>query len=229
MWQMALASALFLGTHLGISSTSARPYLVARLGETGYLVVYSLIALGTLSFLIWLYGEVPRYSYLWLPSPSLNLVPMVLMPVALILAVGGFMVKNPTNVGAEVMLREAQAPAELARGVTRITRHPFQWGVVLWAVSHMIANGDTISIVFCATFLVLSGAGTVLIDAKKARALGDAWLPYRDQTSNVPFAAIISGRNRLVLGELWLPLVVGIALYVALIYGHYWVGGVRIV
>lgn len=227
MWLIGIAGLLFLGTHFGLSSTSLRGKLVARLGERGYLGIYSLLALVTLVYLIWLYGELPRYDYFWLPSPDLYLVPKIIMPVALILAVGGFMVPNPTNVGAEKLLTEP-AEGDLARGVTRITRHPFQWGVVLWSLSHLIANGDSISVVFFATFLLLSGIGTVLIDRKKATQLGGDWVAYRDQTSNLPFAAIIAGRNRLVLGELWLPIIVGLALHVALFWGHAWVAGVRI-
>lgn len=227
MWLIGFAGLLFLGTHFGLSSTSLRGTLVARLGERGFLGLYSLLALVTLVYLIWLYGELPRYEYFWLPSPELYLVPKIIMPIALILAVGGFMVPNPTNVGAEKLLTQP-AEGDLARGVTRITRHPFQWGVVLWASSHLIANGDSISVVFFATFLLLSGIGTVLIDRKKAAQLGDDWAVYRDQTSNVPFAAVFSGRNRLVVGELWLPIAVGLALHVVLFWGHAWVAGVRI-
>ena len=150
------------------------------------------------------------------------------MPVALVLAVGGFMVKNPTNVGAEGLL-EASSADELARGVTRITRHPFQWGVVLWAGSHLVANGDAVSVIFFSTFLLLSGIGTIAIDRKKADRLGERWVPYRDVTSNVPFAAIFAGRNRLELKELVLPVIVGVVVHVALFFGHEWLSGVRII
>ena len=143
MWLIGFAGLLFIGTHFGLSSTSLRNTLSARLGERGYLALYSVLALVTISYLIWLYGELPRYDYFWMPSPELYLVPKIIMPIALILAVGGFMVPNPTNVGAEKLLTEP-AQGDLARGVTRITRHPFQWGVVLWASSHLIANGDAI-------------------------------------------------------------------------------------
>jgi uncharacterized membrane protein len=228
MWLIGFAGLLFLGTHFGLSSTSLRRTLVARLGERGFLAIFSLFALVTLSYLIWLYGELPRYDYFWLPSPELYLVPKIVMPIALILAVGGFMVPNPTNVGAEKLLTQP-AEGDIARGVTRITRHPFQWGVVLWASSHLIANGDSISVMFFATFLLLSGFGTVLMDRKKSATLGDDWISYRDQTSNLPFAAIFSGRNRLVVSELWLPVAVGLAVYVLLFWGHAWVAGVRIV
>lgn len=227
MLQMLVAGALFVGTHLGISSTPARAGLISVVGARGYLGLYSLLALATLGYLIWLYGAVPRHDYLWQPSPLLYDIAKYIMPLALVLLFGGFMVKNPTNVGAEGMLGEEKTV--LARGVTRITRHPFQWSVVLWALSHLIANGDTVSVVFFASFLALSLSGSFMIDRKKAQSLGPAWHAYRDQTSNIPFAAILTGRNRLVLSELWLPIGVGAAGYIALLYAHEWLAGVRLI
>ena len=228
MTPMLLAAALFLGTHLGISSTGLRGQLVKALGERGYVALYVLLAFATLGYLIWLYNGLPRYEYYWMPSPALYLTAKLLMPIALIFAVGGFLVKNPTNLGMERLLRDG-AGIELARGVTRITRHPFQWGVLLWATAHLIANGDTNSVVFFGTFVVLSSLGTVLLDRKKAAASGADWQAYAEATSNFPFLAIIQGRNRLAPGEMWQPLLAGLAVYALLFWGHEWVGGVRIV
>ncbi len=228
MSQMLIAAVLFLGTHLGISSTSLRGRLVATLGERGYLGVYSLLALATLGYFIWLYGEVPRHTYFWLPDPNLYLVPKILMPVAMILLLGGFMVRNPTALGQEDSLRGDAEAGELARGVTRITRHPFQWSVVLWAGTHLAANGDRVSVVFFGAFMVLGLAGGVLIDRKKAATLGTDWQPFARMTSNLPFLAILTGRNRLVLRELVLPIVVGLVAYVGVFWGHDWIAGVRL-
>lgn len=227
MIYMLLAALLFLATHFGLSSPALRRRLVASVGERGFLGLYSLLAFATLGYLIWLYNELPRYEYLWMPSPELYTVARVLMPVALIFVLGGFLVKNPTLVGAGGLL-EGGRGVDLARGVTRITRHPFQWGVLIWALTHMAANGDTISVVFFATFALLAGFGTVVMDKKKAAAFGGAWQAYADVTSNVPFAAIIGGRNKLRIGELWLPVLIGLVGYVALVWGHEWVSGVRI-
>lgn len=227
MWPMLLASVLFLGTHLGISSTALRDRMVAALGERGYLIVYSLVAFATLGYLIWMYSALPRYDYFWLPSPELYMVPKIVMPVASILLFGGFMARNPTVVGMEDTLRQREG-GDFARGLTRITRHPFQWAVVLWAAAHLAANGDRVSVVFFGTFLVLGLAGSRLIDRKKAKKLGDDWTPYANATSNVPFGAILSGRNRLVLRELIAPVLVGLVGYVLLYLGHPWLAGVRI-
>ena len=114
----------------------------------------------------------------------------------------------------------------LVQGLTRVTRHPFQWSVVLWAVSHMVANGDVVSVVFFGTFAILGLAGGVLIDRKKATSLGDDWIPFRDATSNIPFAAVVTGRNKLIAKELLAPVGVGLAGYGLVYWGHEWVAGV---
>ncbi len=227
MVQLILAALLFLGTHLGISSSPLRGRLAGALGERGYLLLYSAVAAASLVYLIQLYNELPRFDYLWMPSPELHWVAKALVPVALILAVGAFLVRNPTALGGGVLPASGEDP-EPARGVLRITRHPFQWGVLLWAVAHVAANGDTLSVVFFSTFAVLAGLGTLLLDRKKAATLGVAWGPFARATSNVPFLAILRGRNRLVLRELWLPVVLGLTLAMALFRGHAWVSGVRI-
>jgi len=226
--EILLAGALFVGTHFGLSSTGVRPRLVAALGERGFLVFYSLVSAATLGFLIYLYGNLPRFDYLWTPSPTLYLVAKLIMPVAMILLLGGFLARNPTAVGMADQLDDPALRDDPARGLARITRHPFQWSVVLWAVAHLIANGDTHSVAFFSAFLVLSLGGTVLIDRKKAAGHPEGWRAYAAATSNLPFAAIATGRNRLVLRELWLPVAVGLAGYALTFWGHEWVGGVRI-
>jgi uncharacterized membrane protein len=226
-----VASALFFVTHFGLSSTRLRRLLVGVLGERGFQGVYSLIAIGTLSYMIWLYAELPRFKYLWMPSPELYTAAKVLMPFSLILVLGSFMTKNPTSVGMENLLEGDlldKDGSDLARGVTRITRHPLQWGVVLWAVAHLLANGDTISVVFFGTLGMTSGIGTVLIDLKKAARYGPVWAAYASTTSNVPFSAILGGRNRLVVSELRLPVLTGLVVYGLIFWAHEWVGGVRI-
>ncbi|MDH3644451.1 MAG: NnrU family protein [Gammaproteobacteria bacterium] len=229
MWQMLFAGLLFVGAHLGVSSTPLRGKLVGLVGQGGYLGIYSVLALVTLGNLLWVYGEVPRYEYLWLPDPALYWVAKILMPIAFIFMLGGFMVKNPTAVGMEGMLADPEQREKSVSGLLRITRHPFQWSVVLWAGSHIVANGDKVSIVFFSSFAVLSLAGTVLIDRKKAAIIGVDWQPFMAATSNVPFAAIVAGRNRLAVKELVVPVVVGLVGYGAVFWLHEWVSGVRLI
>src|ERR1700738_5279716 len=58
------------------------------------------------------------------------------------------------------------------RGIVRVTRHPFLTGVGLWALVHLIGNGDVASLFFFATWAIVALAGTASIDAKRRRLLG---------------------------------------------------------
>ncbi len=226
MTEIWYASLLWVVTHLAVSSTLLRPVLVKRVGERGYLAAYTLLAVASLGYLIWVYSDVPRVDYWWEPNISLYWPAKLLLPLACIFLVGGFMVKNPTLVG--MTLTESQAH-NLAKGVTRITRHPFQWAVIVWGVTHVIANGDGVSVIFFGSFVVLSGVGSMLMDVKKSQTMGEAWRIYASVTSNVPFWAILRGKNKLVLSELWLPIAVGLATYVGLFFFHEAITGAVVV
>jgi uncharacterized membrane protein len=110
---------------------------------------------------------------------------------------------------------------EPARGVIRVTRHPVMWAIALWAAVHILARGDLASLVFFGGFLIVAALGTVLIDARKARTLGQDWTRFAAVTSSVPFGAIVAGRNRFVAAEIgWRVLLVALVAFVALLLAH---------
>jgi len=222
MGALILAGLLFVATHLGISSTGLRGWLVSRVGQGAYLGLYSLIAAVTLGFLILAYNGAPRAELLWAPSLALRWIALLVMPVAMILMLGGFFAPNPTGVGMEGKITTVGDGV----GMTRITRHPLQWSFVLWAIVHVLANGDLRSLVLFAAIGTVSLFGTMLMDRKKAATLGEDWARYAAATSNVPFAAIATGRNRLVASELVVPVLVGLVGYGLALWGHEWLSGV---
>lgn len=227
MTEVWIAAVVWVVTHLGLSSTPARAALVRRIGPGPFMGLYSLIALVALGALVWAYVEAPRFDYLWLPNPDLYWIAKITMPIACILLLGGFMVPNPTMVGATV--EDEDEIVAMARGVTRITRHPFQWAVVIWGLGHIAANGDHVSLVFFSALLLVSLLGTFLMDRKKAASFGDVWTAYTGVTSNVPFGAILTGRNRLQWDELWAPIAAGLVLYAVFYWGHEFMTGAIIV
>jgi uncharacterized membrane protein len=112
-------------------------------------------------------------------------------------------------------------------GIVRITRHPFLIGVAIWALVHLIGNGDGASALFFGALALVALAGTVSIDAKRRRAQGQAWDAFAARTSIVPFAAIMSGRNTLQVGELgWLRPMAGFVAYALMLGGHAHIVGV---
>jgi len=217
--RLVFSSALFLISHLGIISTERNDVLIERFGRNGYLAAYSIVAVFTLGFMILSYADRPVSPYLWVPSPAHWWLTYVLVGLSFVLAVGAFSTKNPTSLG-----KEGELGTE-PRGVICITRHPFQWAVVLWVAGHMTANGDVASLIFFGTFGLISAFGTYLIDTRMAREQEDAWRVFTARTSNVPFGAIAAGRATLRWKDLWLPILLGLAVYAAVFVSHGWITG----
>jgi uncharacterized membrane protein len=221
MVELALAVAFLLATHFGLASKQVRPALVGRIGEGPYRGLYSLIAVAAFVLLAMAYNRAP-YVELWHLAWGRH-VTAVVMILASILAVAGLTERNPTSVGQE----KALAHPEPARGIQRVTRHPVMWAVGLWAIGHILANGDLASLLLFGGVGALALVGTVLIDAKLARRFGDEWQAFAVRTSSVPFLAITRGHQRLALGETgWARIAGGLVLYLALVLVHPWLFGV---
>jgi uncharacterized membrane protein len=216
---LALGTGAFLATHF-VPSTPLRAAIVRSAGEKAYLGLYTLVAFATLGWMIYAYNRAP-IEPLW---QGFRLVPAIVMPFAFVLVVCGVFSRNPTAVGQDRTLK-ANEPA---RGILRVTRHPVQWGILLWAAAHLLARGDLKSTIFFGGFAFLSALGMALIDLRKARALGADWARFAGATSNVPFVAIAQGRNRFNGAEIGIgkPLA-GLALYVAFFLTHTWLFGAR--
>ena len=214
MASLVVACALFAGIHFFISGTQLRHRLVASLGERLYLGLFSLLSIAVLTWLIASYAAAPRLP-LWETPTWLRAAAIVLMLPAVALVMIGLTTPSPTVTGGTGALDREDA----ARGILRITRHPFLNGVALWAALHLLVNGDAASLVLFGGLLLLALIGPSSIDGKRARAFGERWQRFAARTSAVPFAAIAAGRNQLRLDELgaWrvgLALIVYLALFV---------------
>jgi uncharacterized membrane protein len=211
---LLLAAIFFAGLHLGVAGTTIRDRAVAALGESGYRVAFSLATVIGLAWLVMAYNRAP-YIATWGSPEWWKPFAIILMFPASLLVVIGLATPNPTSIGQEGRL------AQPLQGIVRVTRHPFLTGVALWALVHLIANGDAASFVFFAVWAIVALAGTVSIDRKRHRLLGAAWEPFATQTSIVPFAAIAAGRNRLSLSEvgIW-RLVTAVVVYALMLGGH---------
>ncbi len=212
------ATLAFVGGHFLLSSKPLRPFLVQRYGAQGFRALYSLVIAAAFLWMLAAYLNAP-FQAVWQPAPVLAWVPLVVMPFAAILIVAGLTTPNPTLVGGERFLDGA--PGTPAVGILSITRHPFLWGTGLWALSHLVVNGDVTSIVMMGGIAVLSFAGMLHIDQRREASLGAAWGPMKLTTSLLPFGAILTGRTSLDWrGIGWWRPVAGLALYAALLHLH---------
>ena len=192
MANLIAAAAFFLVIHFGISGTRLRDRLVGIVGDKAFRGLFALASIIGLVWLIRAYSTAP-YVGLWGQVVALEPLAAPLVLVAAALIVIGITTPSPTVAGGESQL----ARGVQARGITRITRHPFLWGVALWAFVHFVINGDLASSIVFGSLLALAVGGTASIDAKRRRAYGEHWEHFAQQTSNVPFAAIVARRNHL--------------------------------
>jgi uncharacterized membrane protein len=222
MVSLVVAASFFAAIHLFVSGTGLRDRIVGMIGERVYQGLFSLLSLVGIVWLSRAYGQT-SYLPLWGELYSLKPVVLLLMVIASLFVAIGLTTPNPTAVGGESRLDEA----EPASGILRVTRHPFLWGVAIWAFAHLVVNGDAASLVLFGSLLVVAVAGPRSIDAKRARRFGAKWERFAGMTSNVPFLAITQGRNRLDLAEIgWWRIGAGLVVFVALVAVHEWLFGV---
>lgn len=200
---LVIAASVFVLLHVAVAGSPLRWAIVGRIGEPGFQGMFSLLTLVAFGSLIWTYRGAAAVGVnydLWLPTRATLWAPLVAMPFVLLLLIASLTAPNPTSVGMEKAL-QAEEPA---RGLLRVTRHPMLWGMVLWSAAHLVANGDAASTVVFAAIGTTALNGMFSIDRKRARRDPEGWRRYAARTSIVPFAAILGGRNRFVVGEVGL-------------------------
>jgi uncharacterized membrane protein len=190
MANLVAAVVFFLGIHFGVSGTALRGRLVKLMGERAFRGLFALTSVAGLIWLIRAYATAP-YIRTWGRLIELDVLAQPLMLIAALFVVVGVSTPSPTTAGMESQLTRAVQ----VRGITRITRHPFLWGVALWAFVHFVINGDVAAALVFGSLLLLAVVGTSSIDAKRRNAFGASWEHFSRETSNVPFAAILQRRN----------------------------------
>ena len=225
MTSLIAAAAFFVLLHLLVSGTALRGGIVKTIGEGAFMGLFSLASLAGLIWLGWAYGQARGAGAIyWDLGAGGKHAAVGLVLLGFLLIVPGILTVNPTGVKQEGALDKPDA----AKGILRLTRHPFLWGVAIWALAHLLANGDAPSLVLFGSMLALALSGGASIDAKRGKALGPKYAAFVAQTSNVPFAAVLAGKQKLSLGEIgWWRLALAGAIYAALLGGHAFLFGVN--
>ena len=130
---MILGLVLFLGIHLFITKRDARAALIARIGEGGYKIAFSLVSVVGLVLIVWGYATYRATGWInvWYPPTAMKHITILLMLPAVIMIAASYI-----------------------RGRIYTTlKHPMLAGIKLWALSHLLANGDLGSIILFGSFL----------------------------------------------------------------------------
>ncbi len=221
---LVTAMVFFVGSHFVLSSLPVRTGIMRQTNEQVFRGIYVVVSLASLAWVIFAYGAAPRRE-LWPDSQLLRLVALAIMPFASILVVAALTTRNVTMVGGEAMADDPHPTP----GIMTITRHPMLNGITLFALAHLLANGDSASAVLFAGLAILALGGMMHIDYRRQRSMGPAWGPIAMTTSAIPFVAALQGRTRIDWAGIGIwRVVAGLVVYAVLILGHQWIGGVAI-
>ena len=222
---LAAAAVLFVGGHFILSAVPLRNRLIAAIGQIGFLLLYSLVALAAFAWMVWSYRLAP-YLWVWGSPDWARMIVFTVMPLSAMLVTAGFLTPNPSAVMGDYVLTRADP----APGIFKVTRHPAMLGIALWAAAHLLANGNVAGILLFGSLLILAVGGIAHSEARRRASKDPAWQRLTAVTSVVPFAAIIAGRTRLNFTPMdWTRLALGIGLYALLLQIHGWAFGVYLV
>ena len=222
MSSLLAAAAAFLAAHFVIAGW--RDVVARLIGTRTSVGVTALLIGATFVWMCFAYVAARQAgpAIYWHATPMTTWIQFGLTFIAFLFIVPGRLVRNP----ATVFQADALDRADIVHGVLRITRHPYLWGVALWAAGHVLVSGDAAGLVLFGAILALAVLGTFGIDSKRRRLYGDKWDAFTRETSNIPFAAIIAGRQSLKLGEIgWQRIALAIASWAALFLAHSYLFG----
>lgn len=212
---LILALAVFVGTHFLLSHPLRAP-LVAKLGATGFQILYTLVAFATLGWVYFAWVDAPRSAYAWTVGEGHWIAATAIMLIASVLLAGS-LIGNPALPAPGAKKLTQQRP----RGVFAITRHPMMWSFALWALAHALVAPYAASFVLTGAMAFLALVGAMGQDRKKAVVMGEAWQGWTARTSYWPFGGQLSGR--IGWGAAWpgrTALLGGIAIWLLASYFH---------
>jgi len=187
---MIIGLAAFLGSHTLVALRPQRAAVIARVGEGAYKGLFALVSLLGLVLIGYGYARYRASGYidLWVPPRWTRHAAAALVWPATICIVAAYI------------------PGE----IRRVLKHPMLVGVKLWALAHLLSNGDLGSIILFGSILAWA-----VYDRISLKQRADAGAP-----------AVASGggyRNDFI------AVVVGTLLYFALgLWFHPWVIGVPV-
>jgi uncharacterized membrane protein len=182
LW-LEIGLVVFLGVHVFSSLRVQREALIAKIGAGPYKGVYTGLSLFGFVLIVIGMGRTETVV-LWTPPDWGRTAAFWITPLAFISLVSAYVPGN----------------------FKRVTAHPMLWGVALWALAHLLANGDL--------------AGLLLFGGFGLYALYAMWSQNRR-------GAMPSQTRRPPLNDL-LAIVIGVAAWSAALYFHAYLSGVQL-
>ena len=190
MMMLVVGLIIFLGIHVLPTSPDVRDALKGRLGEGAYKGLFSVISLIGLVIIVFGYHKMQlnpgKNPLLWDPPTWTRHIAVLLMLPAMIFLVAAYI---PSRIRSAL-------------------KHPMLVAIKIWALAHLIANGDVASFLLFGSFLAYAVYDRISV--KRRGALGPLGATHSSPAINDIY----------VVG-------IGALLYAALLFGgHGWLFGV---
>jgi uncharacterized membrane protein len=156
-----------------------RDALVAKLGAQPYRGVFSLVILASLLMIVFGWkSAVP--SAVYVPPMGPGIVPSVLVLIGLVLFFASQMNGN----------------------IKRVIRHPQMAGTLIWAIAHLLTNGDSRSLILFGSMAIWALFEIVMINRRE----GPGGALVRASGKHDLIAVVIGGVVFALVGHFHLPL-----------------------
>ena len=188
MAMLVLGLVLFLGVHsTRIVAEGWRTAMLARLGEKGWKGLYTLASLAGFALIVWGYSQARQQPVvLWVPPRGMNHLAALLM------------------VGSFILLAATYVPRN---HIKARLHHPMVLSVKVWALAHLLANGNVADVLLFGSFLVWA-----VFSFRAARG--------RDRAGNIAYAPGTAAGTATAV-------VVGLVAWVVFVFwAHAWLIGV---
>ena len=187
---MILGLVLFLGTHLVTTKRVLRTQLIAQYGQGTYKIAYAVVSVAGLALIVWGFARYRATGWIdvWTPPMAMKHVAVGLMLIAVIMLVSAYI-----------------------RGRIYTTlKHPMLAAVKVWALAHLLANGDLGSIILFGSFL--AWAVFDRISLKRRSDAGGPPIPVGGVGNDV-IAVAVGVVAYLALGYAFHPVVIGVPVF----------------
>jgi len=187
---MILGLAVFLGAHTFVTFRAQRAAVVARLGEWPYKGLFALVSLIGLVLIVDGFAQYRAEGLIpvWAPPAWTRHVTVALVWPAVICVTAAYI-----------------------RGdIQRVLKHPMLVGVKLWALAHLIANGDLGGIILFGA--VLAWAVFDRITLKRRKDPGAPAIPGGGRRNDV-IAVVVGTLLYLALGFWFHPYAIGLRVF----------------
>ncbi|CAN7429685.1 NnrU family protein [Pararhizobium sp. LjRoot255] len=170
MTLLLLGIVIFLGMHLvRVVAPGLRASVIERQGKGAWMGIYAVISLVGLLLIIYGFGEARAVTgMLYNPPVFLKHISLLLMLLAFICLAAGFLPAGRIAVAV---------------------KHPQILSIKIWALAHLLANGETSSVLLFGSFL--AWAVILRISLKRRQRAGEKVLPVFRSASNDLLAVII--------------------------------------